>query len=318
MSNLNRLVKDAQWTSLLNRLGVRSCGSRDGSRDDGVMPLCLVASIFNVRQIEAAYEKSLGSSVRRAVLERARQLVAVEGGMVARSGDHILFAFDAGSQAESDSGVLPMREVSLPERIAEALGGAPIHSESGIVYPAIAVRVAGYGDEPFDIDAMGAASMAPGRLPGWREQFQGDMAIAVALFRAMDEGRLSVEATPLREEPDAPRTGYHVLTLTERIGGNGGNGGNGGKRRPLGGALKAVERLGLTRRLDRWVLHGLRELLVLNPSMKVKLNASPEAMPPDEWRLRVMNALLLSPETASRVSVDTSRRSALSKHRGAA
>ncbi|MEC5404145.1 hypothetical protein VOM14_00995 [Paraburkholderia sp. MPAMCS5] len=313
MSNLNRLVKDAQWTSLLNRLGVRS----RGSRDDGVMPLCLVASIFNVRQIEAAYEKSLGSSVRRAVLERARQLVAVEGGMVARSGDHILFAFDAGSQAESGSGVLPMREVSLPERIAEALGGAPIHSESGIVYPAIAVRVAGYGDQPFDIDAMGAASMAPGRLPGWREQFQGDMAIAVALFSAMDEGRLSVKATPLHEEPDAPRTGYHVLTLTERIGGNHGNG---SETRPLGGALKAVERLGLTRRLDRWVLHGLRELLVLNPSMKVKLNASPDAMPPDEWRLRVMNALLLSPETASRVSVDTSlsRRSALSKHRGAA
>jgi hypothetical protein len=298
------LLKDAQLASLLGRLGVRRSASSGGA-----MPLCLVASIFNVRQIEAAYERALGSTVRRAVLERARQLVAVEGGMVARSGDHILFVFDAGSQAESLSGALPMREASLPDRIAEALGGAPVYGLSGTVYPAISVRVAGYGDEPFDIDAVGAASIAPGRLPGWREQFQGDMAVAIALFRAMDEGRLAVEATLARQRTDAPESDYHVLALTERTG---------GKTKPLSVALQAVERLGLARRLDRWVVNSLQELLVMNPSMKVKLLTSIGGMPPEGWRLRVMNALLLSPETASRVSIDAPRGSALPKHRGAA
>lgn len=304
MTDLHRLLNDAQLTSLLSRLGVRPGESRDGA-----MPLCLVASIFNVRQIEAAYERSLGATVRRAVLERARQLVAVEGGMVARSGDHILFAFDAGSQAELLSGALPMRETSLPDRIVEALGGAPVYGDSGIVYPAISVRVAGYGDEPFDIDALGMASLSPGRLPGWREQYQGDMATAIALFRAMDEGRLAVELSPSGQAANAPGTGYFALTLTERIG---------SKTRPLGAALDALERLGLTRRLDRWVIHSLRERLVLDPSIKVRLNTSIDGMPPEAWRLRVMNALLLSPETASRVSVDTADTGAASKQRGAA
>ncbi|CAB3732721.1 hypothetical protein [Paraburkholderia rhynchosiae] len=302
MSNLNRLLKGAQLTSLLSRLGVRSDASRHGA-----MPLCLVASIFNVRQIEAAYERSLGTTVRRAVLERARQLVMVEGGMVARSGDHILFAFDAGSQAESLSGALPMREASLPDRIVEVLGGAPIYGDSGTVYPAISVRVVGYGDESFDIDAVGAVSIPPGRLPGWRQQFQGDMATAIALFRAMDDGRLVVEVTPV--QADALETNYYMLALTERIG---------NKTRPLGIALTAVERLGLTRRLDRWVVNSLREVLVLNPSMKVKLNTSIDGMLPEAWRLRVMNALLLSPETVSRVAVDAAHGAILSRHRGAA
>jgi len=304
MTDLHRLLNDAQLTSLLSRLGVRP-----GESHDGAMPLCLVASIFNVRQIEAAYERSLGATVRRAVLERARQLVAVEGGMVARSGDHILFAFDAGSQAELLSGALTMRETSLPDRIVEALGGAPVYGDSGIVYPAISVRIAGYGDEPFDIDAVGMASLSPGRLPGWREQYQGDMATAIALFRAMDEGRLAVELSPSGQDANAQGTGYFALRLTERIG---------SKTRPLGAALDALERLGLTRRLDRWVIHSLRERLVLEPSIKVRLNTSIDGMPPEAWRLRVMNALLLSPDTASRVSIDTAGTAAASKQRGAA
>ncbi|WMY11551.1 hypothetical protein [Paraburkholderia phenoliruptrix] len=304
MTDLHRLLKDAQLASLLNRLGMRPGESRDGA-----MPLCLVASIFNVRQIEAAYERALGATVRRAVLERARQLVAVEGGMVARSGDHILFAFDAGSPAESLSGALPLREASLPDRIVEALGGAPVYGESGTVYPAISVRIAGYGDGPFDIDAIGAASLAPGRLPGWREQYHGDMATAIALFRAMDEGRLALELTPLREGLDAQVTTYCALALTERTG---------GKTRPLGIALEAVERLGLTRRLDRWVVSSLRERLVLDPSLKVKLNTSIDGMPPEAWRLRVMNALLLSPDTAARVSIDAAHAAASPTQRGAA
>ncbi|WP_025599358.1 hypothetical protein [Burkholderia sp. WSM2230] len=304
MSNLHRLLNDAQLASLLSRLGVGPGKSRDGA-----MPLCLVASIFNVRQIEAAYERPLGATVRRAVLERARQLVAVEGGMVARSGDHILFAFDAGSQAELLSGALPMSDASLPDRIVEALGGAPVYGDGGTVYPAISVRVARYGDEPFDIDAVGTASLLPGRLPGWREQYQGDMATAVALFRAMDQGRLAVELTPLRQGANAQQKTCFALALTERAG---------GKTRPLGVALEALERLGLTRRLDRWIVNSLRERLVLNPSIKVKLITSIDGMPPEEWRLRVMNALLLSPETASRVSIDAADASALSKQRGAA
>ncbi len=212
------------------------------------------------------------------------------------SGEHILFIFDPSSGSHPLDETYAPRASILLECIFCTLGDRPIETNDRAVFPVIAATVAPWTDAPFDIAAVGASAISEGRSGReWRERYVADMNIAERLFNAMDEGRLGFEWEPVHDaDPKAP-VHYSEALLCQT---------DGGVVTRVGAMVLALERLGLVRRLDQWVVGSVIDTLRLNPTISLGCNVSAQSATLDTWWSFIVITLNEEWEIASRLVVE--------------
>jgi EAL domain-containing protein (putative c-di-GMP-specific phosphodiesterase class I) len=290
MSATHPIRPSSHLASLLERLGVGSSVHTGQSAST-----CIVASIVNLRQIEQAHGAALALTVRHVVYERARRVCEVDPGFATMCGDHILFLFDAPTQPLPLGAPVAERLAIRLEQILSALGDRSIGADGVVVFPVIAARAAPFHDGPFDIETVAATAMSHESDREWRERFMSDMNIAKSLYDALDEYRLSFQWEPVCAALNPSEVRYHEVLLCEDCD---------GVLMRVGGKIPTLERLGLARRLDQWVVESTIEALRLNPGIRLGCNVSAQSATLDAWWAFAVTTLGEEPEVASRLTIE--------------
>lgn len=134
----------------------------------------------------------------------------------------------------------------------------------------------------------------------WCRRYRADMALAVNLFEAMAEDRLSLAWQPvcgasndamlyheclLRAEPSGLPGVEHLADTT-------------------GPTIEALERLGLIRALDRYVVAKTIDELRIEPFMALGVNVSALSLADDYWWADILAVLKQSPRIARRLFIE--------------
>lgn len=286
----NPLHPSPHLAELLSRLGAQS-----SSRSVPAGTFCIVASICNLPQLEHVHGAGVASRVRHAVLERARQICGFEPGIVSMSGEHMLFVFDTQPWEPPNAPATPRAAVLL-ERILSRLGGQPVEASGKSLFAVISAVVVPWTNEPFDIAAVAAKAM-PAQIgsSAWREGYLADMKTALAMFDALDEEQLGFEWEPVCDVGGPTSIQYYEALLCRF--------GDGGVER-MGHLVPALERVGLVRRLDQWVVETVIDTLRLNPDVCLGCNVSAQSARLDAWWVFILAALSDEPYIASRLVIE--------------
>jgi EAL domain-containing protein (putative c-di-GMP-specific phosphodiesterase class I)/GGDEF domain-containing protein len=258
--------------------------------------LCIVASIANLRRIEHAYGSPTASAVRQILRERARKVCEAEGGVATLSGDHILFVFDAPLPPLESSAASDLHATLLMEDVLSSLADRPVEVAGITLFLSVSVNVAPFTDEPFDIDSFGENEVlaAPGGR-AWRERFIADMTTARGLLNALFKEQLGLEWEPVRDvQGDGPVHYYEALLCDM----------NGAQPRRVGCDVPVLERLGLVRRLDQWVVESTIESLRFNGDVSLGCNISAQSTRIDIWWALIIETLSAEPDIASRLIIE--------------
>ncbi|MCP2085903.1 UNVERIFIED_ORG: EAL domain-containing protein (putative c-di-GMP-specific phosphodiesterase class I) [Paraburkholderia sediminicola] len=282
-----------ELASLLKRFGIGPA-----ARSDWPAALCIVATFVNLPQIEHAYGPMFATTVRHVVRERARELCRQYPGTVAMSAQHILFVFDASPDMQDTHRGFGAHPSLLLDRILTCLADRPVRSGSAVAFPVIEVNVAHFADEPFDIDSVNAARVSEMQSgEEWREQFLADTQVAERVFRAMDERQLDFDFERICDAKEPWTTHYHEALLSK-------TGESPDKRCRIGSEVRALERLGVVRRLDRWVVESIIGRLRANPDARMGCNVSAASATIDAWWAVLIVTLFEEPEVASRLTIE--------------
>lgn len=282
-----------ELASLLKRFGIGPA-----ARSDWPAALCIVATFVNLPQIEHAYGPMFATTVRHVVRERARELCRQYPGTVAMSAQHILFVFDASPDMQDTHRGFGAHPSLLLDRILTCLADRPVRSGSAVAFPVIEVNVAHFADEPFDIDSVNAARVSEMQSgEEWREQFLADTQVAERVFRAMDERQLDFDFERICDAKEPWTTHYHEALLSK-------TGDGPDERCRIGSEVRALERLGVVRRLDRWVVESIIGRLRANPDARMGCNVSAASAAIDAWWALIVVTLVEEPEVASRLTIE--------------
>ena len=135
----------------------------------------------------------------------------------------------------------------------------------------------------------------------WCRSYRADMALAVNLFDAMAEGRIALAWQPVRNADDPSQIMYHECllrtvdpqaTTTQ------------GAINSAGPMIEALERLGLVRALDRYIMAEAIEELRGDASREIAVNISAQSMVEDHWWINNLDALAQSPPIGRRLYIE--------------
>jgi EAL domain-containing protein (putative c-di-GMP-specific phosphodiesterase class I) len=289
------LCASRESASLLLRLGV-GLGVDTMAKTPLPEALCIVASIANLRRIEHAYGAPTALAVRRALQDRARRVCESSGGVATMSGDHILFVFDAPPRRLKSDDATALHVTLLMDDILSALADRPVQIAGAALFLAVSTSVAPFTDEPFDIESFGENETlaAPGGR-AWRERFVADMAIARDLLNALFAEQLGLEWEPVRNA-DGDGTVHYYEALLCNV--------TSAQPKRVGRDISVLERLGLVRRLDQWVVESTIEALRLNPHVCLGCNVSAHSVKLDIWWALIVETLTAEPDIASRLVIE--------------
>ncbi|QBQ99421.1 EAL domain-containing protein [Paraburkholderia pallida] len=267
---------------------------------DPAGPLCIVASITNLREIDRAWGSQPALAVRHVVLQRARELCRSIPGIAVQSGDLILFVFDSPldglPQATSGSARLGL----LMDRILCDLADQPIEIAGNVVFAALSVTVVDQLESAFDIAAADAGpdgtrlGLAEQR---WRDRFFSDMKAAERLFSAKDHDRLVFDAEPVCDLHNAEIVRYYEVMPCWTCD---------GVRRQAAEMVAPLERLGLTRRLDRWAVETTICALQSKPGIALGCNVTSQSASLDGWWTFIIAVLSEQRALAERLVIELS------------
>jgi EAL domain-containing protein (putative c-di-GMP-specific phosphodiesterase class I) len=267
-------------------------------RGGGRAALCVVATIANLSQIERAHGSMFATTARQVLRERARELCRRHSGTVAMSGKHMLFVFDVfphARETHGGPGALPSRLLDL---ILTSLSERPIRIGLSVAFPVIDANVAHFDDKPFNIGSVNAASHTGVSSGGDSlEQFVADTRVAESVFSALNDHRLDFDFERICDAKETATTLYLEALLCR-------TGGALHERCRIGSEIRALERLGVVRCLDRWVIRTVIDRLRANPEARLGCNISTRSAVIDGWWGLVLTTLAFEPDVASRLTVE--------------
>ncbi len=211
----------------------------------------------------------------------------------------MLFLFNAPApRTVRDVGCSPVAAILL-DRILAVLGDRPIITGSTIAFAAITAKIAHMDDDrPFDPSVIAAPKVQDAQpRKAWRDQFIADTVVAERVFEAMATGRLSMSFEPIREANRPGALVYEEALLSETPKGK-------SDRIRVGRQLPSLERLGLIRRLDRWVVDAVINTLRDDPDAHIGCNISAESATVDAWWALTLLKLSEAPNVAKRLTVE--------------
>lgn len=276
--------------TLLKRFGV---GQR--AHNGGRVALCIVATIVNLLQLELMYGPAFAMTARQVLRERARELCREYSGIVAMSGEHILFVFDFLPHVRGALDALPPRLLDI---ILTRLSERPVRYGQAVAFPVLEAGIAHFKDTPFNIASVNAASRIDAMPPdGWQEDFVADTRVAEYVFGAMNEGTLDFDFERICDAKEPSATLYHEALLCKM-------GDACRERTRIGSEIRALERLGVVRCLDRWVVQTIIERLRANPGARLGCNISTRSAVLDGWWALIVMTLAVDPNVASRLTIE--------------
>jgi len=266
----------------------------DASARSEIRSLCTVAWIRNLALIASAYGVEVVSTVRRKVLERARDFCAREAGFVTLSGENLLFVFERPQQQREADPHAARDDRGIVDAVVAALGDDPIITSSGEVCAAIAATIPEDENAPFDLEGVASDETCVGARP-WRMRYMADMQTAGHLLGALRRGDLRLRYEKICNANATGRVEYYEVLLSEVVNGTSVSAG----RRVL-----ALERLGLIGRLDRWVVWSVIDMLRCRPGISLGCNVSVQSARLEGWWLTVIETLAGEPQVAARLVIE--------------
>ncbi|SEJ91478.1 EAL domain-containing protein [Paraburkholderia diazotrophica] len=287
----NRLTGfETELETLLKRFGAGQ-RAHSGSR----VGLCIVATIVNLRQLERVYGSIFAMTARQVLRERARELCREYSGIVAMSGEHMLFAFDVLPHVRGALDTLPSRLLDI---ILIRLSERPVRYGQAVAFPVFEAGIAHFDDKPFDIASVNAASRIDAAARDeWREAFVADTRVAESVFGAMNDGRLDFDFERICDAKKPSATLYQEALLCKM-------GDAYRERTRIGSEICALERLGVVRCLDRWVVQTIIDRLRANPAARLGCNISTRSAVLDGWWALIVTTLAVEPNVASRLTIE--------------
>ncbi|MGF6875750.1 EAL domain-containing protein [Paraburkholderia sp. MM5477-R1] len=264
---------------------------------ESVVELCVVATIVNLREIEQVYGELTALAVRHVVHERARELSRSGRDTVATTGAHIVFIFDLSYKGNASE---ELRGPIIEHRIVKVLGAHGVPLGDAAVMPVVRASAMRSGYQPFQdfIDSANLATVGH----HWRERYRADMVVAAAVFAALEEKRLDFDREPVRTADDSQDVLYYEVLLCEM---------KNGRRMRIGSLVGAIERLGMVRRLDEWVVDATIAALRRNPALQLGCNVSAHSATLDAWWTPIASQLHADRCLASRLTIEITETAAL-------
>ncbi|MGT2469617.1 EAL domain-containing protein [Paraburkholderia terrae] len=270
--------------SLLKRFGVGQ-----DTRGESPAALCIVATVVNLPQVERVFGAMFATNMRHVLRERARELCRHYPGAVAMSGEHMLFVFDSPQERQ---------DASLLDLVTSSLADRPVRLGSAVAFPVVETNVARFEDAPFDINSVNPARKRDvQRDDNWQEQFVADTRVAEYVFEAMDDGQLDFDLERVCDANEPAVTLYHEALLCK-------TGEATGERLRIGSEVRALERLGVVRRLDRWVVDSMIRRLTMDPRARLGCNISAQSAAIDVHWASLIATLAEDPDVASRLTIE--------------
>lgn len=269
---------------------------------------CAFVFIGNLPHLDEAFGAEFAAATSREV---ARRLIAFIG---ARAGDRVLTLRDDCFLIWSERGTLPLASTDASlmnadlEQLLCAVAGEAVRFQA---MAALARLHVGWIDvpDPRTMDAaetdlvLWAAQPAPDfqepPSKNWRARYRADMETAVAVLEAARAGRMQMRWQPVIDAYASADTLYregcvHLLPAPGRS----------DAPVALGSVLPCLERLQLTRELDRMAANQILEALRRSPEAGMSLNISANSARLDHWWATAFHALAQEPQVARRLVVE--------------
>ncbi|MDW9658553.1 EAL domain-containing protein [Sinorhizobium meliloti] len=286
------------------------------SRDDVSMRALgasLEVRVLNRMHVAAAFGENAADAVERAVADRIQrfwQVVSpgrvVNGAGLCANGDaSVEIAGEGLYRVDLFDAVLSASIASLVEDLSKtlaleafAVGDHRIH-----IAPSVCVRAkpvsSGHGDDKgFNAVASDVPFAGEPVLndSGWTERYRGDMSVAARLLGELKAGVLSLALQPIRmaDWPSSLLYQEGLLRGPDEA----------GITRPLGLDLIALERLGLVRALDGYVMWRAIEHLRANPASRLGVNISAQSACLDGWWSALEAGLEADRGVAERLTIE--------------
>lgn len=149
----------------------------------------------------------------------------------------------------------------------------------------------------------------------WSKRYRDDMALAVTLFDAMRSGRLLLAWQPVRDADGTTGVLYHeallrtihtdAIDIESMVAG-------------VSDSIEALERLGLARVLDRYVVVRVIDELLRDGDRRIGANISAQSLSDDAWWNGIFDALAVHPDVARRLVIEITETACASSQSAAA
>ncbi|PRX19609.1 EAL domain-containing protein (putative c-di-GMP-specific phosphodiesterase class I) [Paraburkholderia sp. BL18I3N2] len=262
--------------------------------------LCVVAKIVNLREIEQVYGETTALGVRHAVYERARALSRSGRATVATTGAHIVFIFDLSYLSYKGDASEQLCGPIIEHRVVKVLGAHVVPLGDAAIMPVVRASAMRSGYQPFQ-DFIDAANLATAGHH-WCERYKADMVVAATVFVALEEKRLDFDREPVCAAGDSQDVTYYEVLLCEI---------RNGQRIRIGSLVGAIERLGMVRRLDEWVVDSTIAALRRNPALRLGCNVSAHSATLDAWWTPIASQLHADRHLASRLTIEITETAAM-------
>ncbi|MCA6102131.1 EAL domain-containing protein [Bradyrhizobium australafricanum] len=274
---------------------MRECSiaaNRDDPQDPAADTVFLLVVINNFDKLAAAYDQSLASVVSDVLHRRALSFCGESAGIVRLAAGRFVIVMRWASRFANVA--------SLADGATAAIGGEPIRFAGAAVLAAVSVRVLPPNLGRSDVFGKAASS---GRIvepvredAAWSLQYRTDMAAAVATVDALREGCLSPAWQPVchASQPECVLYWERLLRVSTHD----------GPAQSASAAILAMERLGLIRRMDHWVINRVISELRSTPKICIGCNISARSAVLDHGWMSVIARLRQLPDVASRLIVE--------------
>lgn len=291
------MAVSAQLTAFLTVSGQVKGGSQ----------CCFVAiQVNNYAHIAAAFGVGVADNMVNEIRQRLNRLLSAEVVVLVPT-DGRIFAVILDSEVLE----LPQNrseEDDVAEALLTAMGTLSVEHEGVAIYAtltAVAVKTE-RSELDEDIDPLRIAlrklqrvrfgGAAVGAVSNWADLYRRDMAEVDAVYRAVHEDGLAIAWQAICDVTSSGRVLYHEALLRMAA--------HSGERKSAALLFPTLERLGLTRVLDRHVVHLVIEELEAHPDICLGVNISAQSACLDSWWMSASARLRARPDVARRLIIE--------------